>query len=77
MEFNHRKKSFHAAVGISDERFSELKQRIGALAFLSKSLSEAFELLSKEGVVQAEEIPFAYFLLGALITGRKKEETVL
>lgn len=67
VKYDHKKKTLASALGLTDQRFDELKEKVGLIAFLSQARSEALEIISKDNSIAENEKPAVYYLLGALL----------
>ena len=69
-KYDHKKQKLSSALGISDQRFVELRDKVGLVGFLSQVKSEALEIIMKDGSIVENEKPAACFLMGALLEQR-------
>ena len=67
MEYDHQKKNCSSALGLTDERFKELTEKIGLIGFIAKYLSEALEIIKKDESINEDEQIIAGYLLGNLL----------
>lgn len=66
VKYDHKKKTLASALGLTDQRFNELKEKVGLVGFLSQARSEALEIVSKDDTIAENEKPIVFYLTGAL-----------
>ena len=67
VKYDHKKKNLASALGLTEERFKELTEKVGFIGFLAKCRTEALEIIKRDKSITEEEKFIASYLLGNLL----------